>query len=54
MKCPQCGELLIWIEDNTYEEHGIEESGIIGVYLCENSSCDVDDVYIFTPTDAEV
>ena len=33
MKCPNCGEPLLWKDDNTYEEHGIIGQGIIGVYL---------------------
>jgi len=52
MKCPQCSQTIIWIEEYDYKNYGIEGEGVIGVYLCENKQCTVDDVYIFTPIDA--
>ena len=52
MKCPQCSQTIIWLEEYDYENYGIEGHGVIGVYLCENKQCTVDDVYIFTPIDA--
>ena len=52
MKCPQCSQTIIWQEEYDYENYGIEGDGVIGVYVCENKKCTVDDIYIFTPIDA--
>ena len=52
MNCPQCSEVLILQEEHDYDDFEIEEDGIIGKYTCENTKCEVDDVYIFTPIDA--
>jgi len=52
MKCPQCSQTIIWLEEYDKENYGIEGDGVIGVYVCENKQCTVDDVYIFTPIDA--
>jgi len=52
MKCPQCSEVLILQEEHDYDDFEIEEDGIIGKYICKNTKCQVEDVYIFTPIDA--
>jgi len=52
MRCPQCSQILIWQSDFEYEEWFIEGEGVVGTYACVNEECNVDDVYIFTPTDA--
>ena len=52
MKCPKCTETMIWLSEYDYEEWAIEGEGIIGMYECWKDECDVEHVYIFTPTDA--
>ncbi len=52
MKCPQCSQILIWQSDFEYEDHGIDDEGIIGIYICPNDKCNIEQLYIFTLTDA--
>lgn len=54
MKCPKCENFLKWSSEDSYEDLDVPGNGIIGVYNCINIDCDVDDVYIFTPIDAEM
>ena len=46
MKCPLCSKEMLWNNDFTNNDFGIEEEGITSLYTCINDKCDVDDVSI--------
>lgn len=49
MKCPMCSSLLIFQNEWNYADFGIEENGIVSIYTCNDDSCNIDDVHIYTP-----
>ena len=46
MICPLCKKEMLWNNDFTNNDFGIEEEGITSLYTCINDKCDVDDVSI--------
>ena len=41
MNCWHCNEELIWGGDNSYEDYGMDEDGIISNFSCSNDDCKV-------------
>lgn len=39
-KCFRCGGQVIWQSDFDTEDYGIEEEGIVSVYLCSKCNSD--------------
>lgn len=39
MKCWHCDSDLIWQNDFTYEDYGLEEEGIVTILICSNAEC---------------
>lgn len=50
MNCPKCNQEITHLGEHTYEEFEVEGEGTIKNYICENAKCNIDDVYIFIPT----
>ena len=49
MKCPTCGEKMIWGGDHTYEDYGIlDEDGIVSNLACSNEKCKLETVITYT------
>lgn len=40
MKCWFCDSELIWQNDYSLEDYGIEEEGVVAVLQCSNEYCD--------------
>ena len=51
MKCPSCGNELIWGGDHSYEDYGMEGEGIVSNSTCPNHECNVDTVLVYTKTE---
>lgn len=39
MKCWHCNSELIWNNDFSYEDYGLENDGIVSVLTCSNEDC---------------
>ncbi len=48
MKCPSCGNELIWGGDHSYDDYGMEGEGIVSNSTCPEIDCDVESVLIYT------
>ena len=40
MNCWHCGSELIWQNDFSYEDYGLEGDGIVTILLCPNEECE--------------
>ena len=47
MKCWHCEEELIWGNDHSYDDYGIEGEGIVTNLNCPNSDCGVSQVLVY-------
>lgn len=48
MKCTFCNEELLWSNDFDYDDFGLDGDGIVGIYICNNNECDVEELHIYT------
>ena len=39
MKCWHCNSELIWNNDFSYKDYGLENDGIVSVLTCSNEDC---------------
>ena len=39
MECWHCRENLVWNNDYSYEDYGLENEGIVTVLHCSNENC---------------
>jgi hypothetical protein len=47
MNCYICNQKLIWNNDFSTEEYGIEKEGIVTVLSCSNDECEVETVEVY-------
>tara|TARA_R110002020_G_scaffold22078_4_gene74731 strand:+ start:7869 stop:8024 length:156 start_codon:yes stop_codon:yes gene_type:complete len=48
MKCPSCGNELIWGGDHSYDDYGMDGEGVVSNSSCPEIKCDVESILIYT------
>lgn len=39
MSCWFCGNEMIWMSDNTFEEKEMFGDGVVSIFICSNEDC---------------